>query len=490
MKYSIRVKLFMTLGLLVLFFVLLSILLNNLFLEEFYLERKKSALEASYKRIDNLYNGDSEELSLQLERLEDVNGVNILILDNDFNTVYSSKQKEISFKSRTFSRNLSHSISIALIKERAARIIKNGQLVETRNDRGFGSKFIDFYGLLGNRDYIFISTPVATIKESVETSNEFFLFTGLLTMVTGAILIFFITQKFTTPILDLNHIAQRMCLLDFSQRYPVKTRDEIGQLGNSINSLSEQLHMSILELKETNEKLKKDIEREQKTDEIRKEFITNVSHELKTPIALIRGYSEGLKLNVNEDEANKDYYCDVIMDEALKMDRLVRQLLDLLQIESGEISLERSDFDISGMVDNVLKKNSIIFKEKNIEITVEGNEIAFVNADYERIEQVLVNYINNAVNHVDQLKQIKVSIRRIEKKVRISVFNTGRHIPEESMDRIWSSFYKVDKARSRMYGGAGLGLSIVRAVMTAHGNRYGAANVDSGVEFWFELECN
>ena len=494
MKYSIRVKLFITLGLLTLFFVLLSIILNNLFLEKFYLISKKIVLEDSYKKIDSLYNGDSEELSLELERFEDSIGVNILILDDSFNTIYSSRQNETNFRSRIFNRNNIHSITVSLIKERVSRILENGQLVEIRYDRRLRSNFVDFYALLSNKDYIFISAPVAAIKESVETSNKFFLFTGIITMLVGGILIFFITTKFTKPILDLNYIAQRMSLLDFSKRYPVKTQDEVGHLGDSINSLSEQLHKSILELKSANEKLKKDIEREQKIDEIRKEFITNVSHELKTPIALIQGYSEGLKVNVNEDEENKNYYCDVIMDEALKMDRLVRQLLDLSQIESGEISLERSDFDISEMADAVIKKNSIILKEKNIDITVEKDENTVVNADYEKIEQVLLNYLSNAVNHTDENKQIKVSIRRIEKKVKVSVFNTGRHIPEASMDKIWSSFYKVDKARTRVYGGAGLGLSIVRAIMNAHGGGYGAVNVEGsgnlhgGVEFWFELE--
>ncbi len=490
MKYSIRMKLFITLGLLIMFFIIGSVLLNTLFLEKFYLASKKNEIENTYREIASLYNGDAEELSLELERFEDFNGVNILILDNDFNTIYSSRQKEVNFSARTFNRNISHNISVALIRERASRIVNKGELVETRNDKRLSSNFIDFYGLLDNKDYIFISTPVAAIKGSVETSNKFFMFTGLVTMVIGSVLVYWITRRFTKPILDLNRIAQRMCLLDFSQRYPVKTQDEMGQLGNSINSLSQQLHISIQELKSTNEKLIKDIEREQKTDEIRKEFISNVSHELKTPIALIQGYSEGLKVNVNEDEANKDYYCEVIMDEAAKMDRLVRQLLSLLQIESGEIPLERSVFDISEMVDEVIKKSSILFKEKNIDIRMERGGELLVNADYERIEQVMMNYINNAVNHVDDRKQISFGIRHTGARVRVSVFNTGRHIPEESMSKIWSSFYKVDKARTRTYGGAGLGLSIVRATMNAHGNSYGAMNVDKGVEFWFELDCN
>jgi signal transduction histidine kinase len=221
---------------------------------------------------------------------------------------------------------------------------------------------------------------------------------------------------------------------------------------------------------------------------MRKEFVYSVSHELKTPIALIRGYAEGLKININKDEENKDYYCDVIMDETIKMNKIVKQLLELSYLESGTVYLEREDFHIMELVGSFMKKNTMLIREKNIQVLVDSEEDILVNADYDRAEQVLFNYINNAVNHVDIKRIIRIRVEKIYNKARITVFNSGSHIPADSLEKIWMSFYKVDKARTREYGGTGLGLSIVRAIQEAHRNNCGVCNVENGVEFWFELD--
>jgi two-component system sensor histidine kinase VanS len=278
-----------------------------------------------------------------------------------------------------------------------------------------------------------------------------------------------------------------MAELDFTQTYQVKTMDELGQLGQSINSLSEQLGKSISELQQANQKLEADNQYQKKLVEIRKEFISNVSHELKTPIALIQGYAEGLKLNVIDNEDDKLFYCNVIMDEAAKMNKLVRELLDLSEIDSGGFQMEREVFDLTQLVEWVCEKCHLIFKDKDIKLEIEKTAGTLVYADIDRIEQVLVNYINNAVGHVDTEKIVRISIRVKAGKVRTTVFNSGSPVPEEALDKIWHSFYKVDKARTRAYGGSGLGLSIVRAIMETHQSDFGVTNRSDGVEFWFEL---
>jgi two-component system sensor histidine kinase VanS len=303
----------------------------------------------------------------------------------------------------------------------------------------------------------------------------------------GGILVSGYTKKFTQPILELNQIAQNMARLDFTRTYPVKTMDELGQLGQSINSLSEQLGKSIHELQQANQKLEADNQYQKKLVEIRKEFISNVSHELKTPIALIQGYAEGLKLNVIDNEEDKIFYSNVIMDEAAKMNKMVRELLDLSEIDSGCLRLEREVFDLVPLVERVCEKCHLIFKDKEIKPEIAKAPNALVNADIYRIEQVLVNYFNNAVGHVNDEKIIRISIRVEEGRVRTAVFNSGNPVPEEALEKIWHSFYKVDKARTRAYGGSGLGLSIVRAIMELHQSDFGVANRPGGVEFWFEL---
>lgn len=491
MKGSIRFRLVRGLICLVLFFVVMSWLLNNVFLEKYYLYNKKNTLLDNLKKIDELYEYNNDTMYLELEKIERMKGLHIVIVDRDFNIVYDSMQKKAGSSPRVRfripERNMQNAAEF-LIKDMAERLKNEGTIIENGKDIRMGSNFLRLYSTLYNGDYIYLNTAVAAIEENVKVANEFFVFTGIITLLAGSIFIYLFARKFTKPILKLNSIAQRMSTLDFSERYNVTTNDEIAQLGQSINSLSEQLEESISELRDANEKLKEDIEKKRKIDEMRKEFISNVSHELKTPIALIQGYAEGLKLNVNDDEESKNFYCDVIADEACKMNKLVKQLLELSQIQSGELILDRSDFSILNLIEQVVKKNDLIFKEKGINLSIEKSVDVIVNADYDRIEQVFSNYLNNAINHVDKHGIIRVLVNIDRSKCIVSVYNSGQNIGEEHLEKIWTSFYKIDKSRTREYGGSGLGLSIVKAIQQAHCNDCGVKNAEGGVEFWFNLD--
>jgi len=221
---------------------------------------------------------------------------------------------------------------------------------------------------------------------------------------------------------------------------------------------------------------------------MRKEFVSSVSHELRTPLSVIQGYAEGLVSNVAESEDDRKFYCDVIMKEADKMNKLVKDLLNLSQIESGYFHIEKSEFNINSLIEYVLNKYKAIFTEKDIEVQFELGESMIVCGDMVRIEQILTNYLNNAINHIDNNKIIKISKIVNKDKIKISIFNSGKHIPEELLEKIWTSFYKVDKARTRAYGGYGLGLSIVKALADLHNNDYGVENIEGGVIFWFEVD--
>ena len=238
-----------------------------------------------------------------------------------------------------------------------------------------------------------------------------------------------------------------------------------------MNSLSDRLNETIGELKAANAQLQKDIREKERIDEMRKEFIANVSHELKTPIALIQGYAEGLVEGMAEDPENRDYYCNVIMDEAGKMNKMVKQLLTLSALESGSEQTELRAFDLAELVNGVVQANQLVIRDKGVQVTVDVNAPMAVLGDEFQIEEVVTNYLNNALNHVDDRKMIR--IRTIPKpesgKVRIAVFNTGTPIPEEDLNKLWQKFYKVDKARTRAYGGSGIGLSIVRKIIEDHG---------------------
>ena len=247
------------------------------------------------------------------------------------------------------------------------------------------------------------------------------------------------------------------------------------------------MEFTISELKTANNELQKDIEQKVQIDEMRKEFLSHVSHELKTPIALIQGYSEGLKDNILDDEESKEFYCDVIADEAKKMNRMVQKLLTLNQIEFGNNQVNMERFDITEMIRNMVESSKILVEKQEVKIIFDEPE-THVWADEFMIEEVVNNYLSNARNHVTDDGIIKVSYCHHGNDVRIKVFNTGEHIPQEDIDKLWVKFYKVDKARTREYGGSGIGLSIVEATMKAHGKDYGVANVEGGVEFYFDVE--
>lgn len=278
-----------------------------------------------------------------------------------------------------------------------------------------------------------------------------------------------------------------MSQLKFENRYTGKRKDEIGELGRSINTLSDKLETTISELKSANIELEKDIKQKTEAEQMRREFLANVSHELKTPIALIQGYAEGLADNVNDDEESRQFYCEVIIDEAKKMNNMVKKLLTLNELEFGNSNMELSRFDIVSLVKSAADSVELLAKQKNITIVFNGTDPAYVWADEYMIEEVITNYLSNAVNHCKDPNVIDISFGRHDKKIKISIFNTGDIINEADINSIWDKFYKVDKARTREYGGSGIGLSIVKAIMESHNEEYGVTNHSTGVEFWFEL---
>jgi len=491
MRISIRTRLFITVSMLIVFFVAFSWLMNSSCLEKYYVYQSKQQLITTSENINKIYNGNVADLALEIDKLERDAGMDILILDKNLALKYYSPGLEKGdYPGMGMGRKptrIGDSL-IPLVMNYLTELQTGDKVIAVSQDPNLQTGLINVVSKLNNGDYLLLSTPLVSIQESAAIANRFFLFTGILTILIGCLVIYLFARRFTRPILELNNIAQKMSGLDFSTKYVSSSQDELGELGESINSLSDQLDKSISELQAANQKLQEDIEHERKIDEMRKQFISNVSHELKTPIALIQGYAEGLKLNIVEDEENKNFYCDVITDEAAKMNKMVRQLLDLSQIEAGYFPLERSVFDISSLVQEVIAKFDLIFKEEQILLKTDRVEHILVDADRSRIEQILINFLNNAIDHVNERKQIEIRVEPVDEKVRISVANTGAPIPDESLSKIFVSFYKVDKARTRAYGGTGLGLSIVRAIMELHQNGYGAQNTPDGVEFWVELD--
>ena len=352
--------------------------------------------------------------------------------------------------------------------------------------------YIELWGTLDNGDFILIRTPIQSVKDNVHISNTLITYVGIGTLLIGVVAAFVLSSYISRPIKQLSDIAERMSNLDFEAHYEGDDKGEIGLLGDSMNNMSHKLEENISQLKAANLELQRDIDKKEKLEQMRTDFLSNVSHELKTPIALIQGYAEGLKEGITDDPESMDFYCDVIIDEANKMNNMVKRLLTLNQIEFGEDELVMERFDINELVKSVAAANELRASQKELTIqTFMSEEPLYVWADEYKTEEVLTNYISNALNHCDGKQAIEVRTSKSEDgaTLTVTVYNSGRNIAEEDLERIWEKFYKTDKARTREYGGNGIGLSIVKAIMESMGQEYGVRNVSDGVEFWFTLDC-
>ncbi|HKL80586.1 MAG TPA: ATP-binding protein [Mobilitalea sp.] len=491
MKRSMRFKLTFLLTVLIVLTIFLTWFINRTFLSDFYLHTKVGTLDDVYEQIREIYEENTEEVflseddTLRMERISSNKDVNIYVLmffDRSIRFNYPEPKNVIERE--------------RLISEFSSLDTKDNELIKKTNDyeiaRVYDDRldvnFIILAGTLDGNKAVYLRANYESIQESVNIANQFLAYIGMFAVVIGITVMLIISKRFTKPIHELAKIAEKMSGLDFEVNYKVNSKDEIGELGNSINLLSDKLKTTISELKTANNELLTDIQHKTEIDEMRKEFLSNVSHELKTPISLIQGYAEGLKENVNEDTESRDFYCEVIMDEASKMNKMVKKLLSLNELESGinQVNFER--FDLVALIKSVLNSTEILFQQKEVQVRFDAPEQIFVWADEYLVEQVLTNYLSNALNYVSGANIIEIKLIQHGDVIRTAVFNTGENIPEEDMDKLWIKFYKVDKARTREYGGSGIGLSIVKAIMNSLNRECGVVNHPSGVEFWFELD--
>lgn len=487
MKYSIKRQFAGIFGLLMVGTILFCWFINNTFLERYYMKDKQKALLETYQVLNRASNEDkigTNEFDIEFQKICGRYNVSFILLDAESKTLKTSTP-DYSTLSRRLLNNL-----FEQNYEDNDRLLQKGEKYEIQiaTDDRINTDFLEMWGVLDNGNLFLLRCPLESIRESVNLANRFLAYVGFGAAIVSAVIVLIISGKITKPIKELTEISERMIHLDFEAKYTGKSKTEIALLGQNINELSCTLEQTISELKSANNELQRDIEKKNKIDEMRKEFLSNVSHELKTPIALIQGYAEGLKEGISDDEESRDFYCEVIMDEASKMNNMVKKLLTLNQLEFGNDNVTMERFDIVSLIKNYLQSAEILCRQKDVKVIMKEYQPIYVWADEFMVEEVFGNYFSNAMNHVADDKVIDVKLLVKEKTVRISVFNTGEPIPEESISHIWEKFYKVDKARTREYGGSGVGLSIVKAIMDALNREYGVENYNNGVEFWFELE--
>ena len=402
---SVRVKLFMTLSLVILLIIIFLILVNNFVLGRFYLYSKRQTLKSVYRTVNDYYNNDkSENFEEKLEQIAIQNNFDILIRNNENVNIYTSNKDFYSTFGQMNEMTSRFNIGVGELIEQSDNFV-----IKKIKDSKNGITYILLSSTLDNGYLLYIRIPISSIQESVKISNNFLYLMAGFAILIAAVIVSYVSRKFTDPILELNDIAKKMSNLDFSHKYRIKdVDDEINNLGRSINVMSDKLERTINQLRNSNIELEKDIEEKSKIDEMRKSFISDVSHELKTPIALIQGYSEGLLENVNTDEESRKFYAEVILDETNKMDKLVKQLLELMKLEYGKRQFNDKKFNIVEVEKEVVRKSKVMLEEKKVKIEFNLSEEINVFADDFYIEQVISNYITNAIKHVKEIDGKKV----------------------------------------------------------------------------------
>ena len=485
MKHSIQVKISALVVIFMSAIFMVSWMIYNIKGKELMISEAKTGIYHTYLRINQLCDEnsiDTKALHDEFLRISSQSNQMILILEPDgtfYTTMYerSSMQESLINMLTVLSNSDSLGTDVSYV-------------IQTNHDSKINSDYIDLIGYLANGDMIAIRTSVESINTYFVIANKLFLYITIIMLLIACLVIYIITRQFTRPIHKMSIIAKRMSELDFDAKIHYTAEDEVGELGHSMNILSTKLQQTISELKTANNELKKDIAQKSQIDDMRKEFLSHVSHELKTPIALIQGYAEGLKEGINEDPESTEFYCDVIMDEANKMNTMVKKLLSLNEIEFGQTPVNIERFNLSELIENIVKSYEMLLDDKQVSIVIPSGEPIYAWADEFLIEEVLSNYITNAIHYVSDPGKIEISIVQEESEYKVTVFNTGTKIPDEELDKLWIKFYKVDKARTREYGGSGIGLSIVAATMKAHGKQYGVYNCEDGVAFYFYLDGN
>ncbi len=383
--------------------ILLCILINNLFLGQYYIRSKTQVIYDAYNIISQGANSDAYGTAEFTEQLNDVcNIYNITVCIMDANS-------QMKYESVNGGRELEAQLIgyiFGFYSDGEMKILDEGADYVIQRVSAGEDEYLEMYGRLNSGISFIMRTPIESIRESAKIANRFFAYVGIVGVFAGGIIVWFVSRKITQPILELNSISEQMVHLDFEAKYRGHVHNEIGLLGENINKLSASLEQSISELKTANNELQKDIEKKERIDEMRKEFLANVSHELKTPIALIQGYAEGLSEGVNDDSESRVFYCEVIMDEASKMNNMVKKLLTLNQLEFGNdlVSMER--FDVTSLVKNYIQSAAILTKQSGITVEMEDYPAIYVWADEYKTEEVFMNYFSNALNHCGGEKRL------------------------------------------------------------------------------------
>lgn len=486
---SIKIKLYLEFLIYFISFIATLLLLNSLLMEKYFLYQEEKSVFTYYKNVNESYEGFD---SLDVDALNGQRfnfGRSIMLFSKDFQMLFDASSgfsnKENEKKTETTA------IKKGIPKYNNTEVFYSDLIKEHKSDldkkRYFGSRInevseevVFWIYKLNNGDYLVVNLKTLQYKKAEKILTGYLILLSIILAVIAGFFLYLFAARITSPVIRLNNIAKKIANQNFEISYEVKTEDEIGKLGNSINLISSKL-------KKAHKELKDEIKRKDEINNIRKNFISSVSHELKTPIGLIKGCSEVLMYNILKDPVKKEEYFNNIIQETERMDLLVKDMLHISYMESGGFLINKSEFYMDELIEEIYSKYANKFNEKKAEVEKIIIKSSKVVGDKVRLFQVIVNFLENALRHLDSKKHIQIKMEKIESKIKVSIFNSGNNIPDAELDNIWLSFYKTDKAHSRKAGNSGLGLAIVKSIIDSHDGEFGVINEDNGVRFFFTL---
>ncbi|MFA1821462.1 sensor histidine kinase [Virgibacillus oceani] len=328
----------------------------------------------------------------------------------------------------------------------------------------------------GETIYFYTMASLQPVNEAVQMIKEYYIYIVLFVVVLVLLAAFYYSKGITRPLLRINKATKRMTNLDFSERITVQSKDEIGELSNNINFLSTTMQSYINQLQQ-------DVEKERQLEQTRKDFIAGVSHELKTPLSIMKSCMAILQDGVAVEK--KDHYFSAMENEVNRMDRLIADMLELAKYESGTYKIEMESFFIDELIRSVYNQLSFKVIDQQIDLSLNLHSVEVI-ANQDRVEQVITNFLANAIQHTPDKGKIVVTTASEEGKVMIAVENEGSHIEEEQLEKIWDRFYQGEKTQ-RSKQGTGLGLAISKNILKLHDVPFGVLNTEIGVCFYFYL---
>lgn len=478
---SILSKVWLAITSLVLIILLLTWLFQVGLLNYFYIKERANILLnegdklASIFLQSNNYNTVSQDVMEEIENFVPSYDVRVLIINSSDNILFYNISREY-YRNRKLSEEfLQKSISSFYDNLEIKSNISEGKTFVLQKNYGrFTERKTIIVGVPINKNdkiigYVLLTSPISPIQETISILKKQLSIITFVSLIIGTLLALLFAKHFTKPILKITDTSRKIAKGDFTVNVKLDSKDEIGVLGDTINDMAVQLGQ---------------------IEKLRREFIANISHELKTPISLITAYAELVKDMDFDNEDNNDKYLQIVIDEANRLNSMVEDILYLSKMEADYPKLNLVKFPVIEIIQSVLEKLDFFAYRKNIKINLDiDHENLYVYADKEKIHQVFYNIINNAINHSYENSQVTIKATSIDSKIRVEIIDNGRGIPKKDLPYIWDRFYKVDKSRKRDSSGTGLGMAIVKNILEAHGFKYGIeSELDKYTMVWFEID--